>query len=80
MSSDIVEAMAEAIASVEGSHAYPFHAKAKAALAAIQETHAIVPREPSAKMCVAGANERENGDGQLHRRKWQAMIAASDAP
>jgi hypothetical protein len=37
----------------------------------------IVPREPTAAMCFAGANETENGDGQLHRRKWLAMIAAT---
>lgn len=29
----------------------------------------VVRAEPTARMCVAGANERDNGDGQLHRRK-----------
>jgi len=39
---------------------------------------AIVPVEPTSKMCFAGANEQENGDGLLHRRKWRAMIAADE--
>lgn len=34
-------------------------------------------REPTARMCIAGANQVENGDMQLHRRKWQAMIDAA---
>lgn len=33
-------------------------------------------REPSIEVVMAGANEVENGDGELHRRKWQAMIDA----
>jgi len=33
-------------------------------------------REPSIAVVMAGANEVENGDGELHRRKWQAMIDA----
>ena len=77
MSSDIVEVVQDIVAAnYDAGSDYI----AQQVVKAIQETHAIVPREPSAKMCVAGANERENGDGQLHRRKWQAMIAASDAP
>ena len=34
-------------------------------------------REPSIAVVMAGANEVENGDGELHRRKWQAMIDAA---
>lgn len=34
-------------------------------------------REPSIAVVMAGANEVENGDGELHRRKWQAMIGAA---
>lgn len=37
----------------------------------------MVPVEATARMAVAGANERENGDGELHARKWRAMIAAA---
>lgn len=36
----------------------------------------MVPVEATARMVVAGANERENGDMELHARKWRAMIAA----
>ncbi|MGN6290368.1 MAG: hypothetical protein ACTHNA_14030 [Sphingopyxis terrae] len=45
-----------------------YRATARAILTAI--------REPSIAVVMAGANEVENGDGELHRRKWQAMIDA----
>lgn len=52
-----------------------------AALAAIKQAgFVVVPAEPTARMCMAGANERDNGDGGLHRRKYRAMIEASNAP
>ena len=54
---------------------------ADAALAAIKQAgFVVVPAEPTARMCMAGANERDNGDGGLHRRKYRAMIEASNAP
>ena len=46
-------------------------------LAAIEARgFAFVPREPTARMVIAGANERDNGDGELHARKWRAMLDA----
>lgn len=40
------------------------------------EGFVLVPVEPTARMVLAGANERENGDMELHARKWRAMLAA----
>lgn len=34
-------------------------------------------REPSIDVIMAGSKQVENGDGELHRRKWQAMIDAA---
>ena len=52
---------------------------ADAALAAIKQAgFVVVPVEPTARMCVAGADERDNGDGELHRRKYRAMVEASN--
>lgn len=34
-------------------------------------------RDPTARMVVAGGLEVENGDGELHARKWRAMIDAA---
>lgn len=34
-------------------------------------------REPSIDIIMAGSKQVENGDGELHRRKWQAMIDAA---
>ena len=48
------------------------------ALAAIQETHAVVPREASYTMLKAGDAEMRDPTGL--KQAWAAMIAASDAP
>ncbi|MEH6682907.1 MAG: hypothetical protein V7664_00265 [Qipengyuania sp.] len=53
---------------------------ADAALAAIKPAgYAAAPAEPTARMCVAGPNERDNGDGELRRRKYRAMVEAAEA-
>lgn len=33
--------------------------------------------EPTFEIIQAGMNTKDNGDGQLHRRKWRAMIQAA---
>ena len=72
MSSDIVEVVQDIVAAnYDAGSDYI----AQQVVKAIQETHAIVPREPTEAMVQAGEN-----DGGHSYYRWQAMIAASDAP
>ena len=88
MTEDIVERVARAMQTrwlVDSRTLGPspsegvFHAVAKAALAAIRDTHAIVPREPTEAMVEAGEGfDSEMGCSGNPTRIYTAMIAAAE--
>ena len=78
--SEMIERMAKAIAEDRG---YEWDDRSRierdwkewwreAARAAIEAM-----MEPTFEILRAGMNTTDNGDGQLHRRKWQAMLQAA---
>lgn len=54
--------------------------EARAALAALRETHAVVPREPTMEMQNAAALRKGSDDRYIYADIYRAMIAAAPRP
>ncbi len=85
---DLREVIARGISEAKGGEAYPFLAKADAALAAIKQAgFVVVPAEPTEAMveayyelCDLGGDLTAPDEGCKVRRAYRAMIEASNAP